>query len=141
MQISDVEVLSISIEANIQALMDEHQEEVVSRSLELAAAQASAETEREIVALNREKVELAEQYAQYKAQLEADTRTKQFELAIAAQKAKDEEDKRKYQIEQDIQLIKDAIADAERVRREKDNDLELAHKSRCLSLRRPLQKP
>ena len=134
MQISDVEVLSISIEANIQALMDEHQEEVVSRSLELAAAQASAETEREIVALNREKVELAEQYAQYKAQLEADTRTKQFELAIAAQKAKDEEDKRKYQIEQDIQLIKDAIADAERVRREKDNDLELAHKKQMLEL-------
>lgn len=134
MQISDVEVLSISIEANIQALMDEHQEEVVSRSLELAAAQASAETEREIVALNREKVELAEQYAQYKAQLEADTRIKQFELAIAAQKAKDEEDKRKYQIEQDIQLIKDAIADAERVRREKDNDLELAHKKQMLEL-------
>lgn len=134
MQISDVEVLSINIEANIQALMDEHQEEVVSRSLELAAAQASAETEREIVALNREKVELAEQYAQYKAQLEADTRTKQFELAIAAQKAKDEEDKRKYQIEQDIQLIKDAIADAERVRREKDNDLELAHKKQMLEL-------
>ena len=134
MQISDVEVLSISIEANIQALMDEHQEEVVSRSLELAAAQASAETEREIVALNREKVELAEQYAQYKAQLEADTRTKQFELAIAAQKVKDEEDKRKYQIEQDIQLIKDAIADAERARKEKDNDLELAHKKQMLEL-------
>lgn len=134
MQISDVEVLSISIEANIQALMDEHQEEVVSRSLELAAAQASAETEREIVALNREKVELAEQYAQYKAQLEADTRTKQFELAIAAQKVKDEEDKRKCQIEQDIQLIKDAIADAERARKEKDNDLELAHKKQMLEL-------
>ena len=134
MQISDVEVLSISIEANIQALMDEHQEEVVSRSLELAAAQASAETEREIVALNREKVELAEQYAQYKAQLEADTRAKQFELAIAAQKIKDEEDKRKYQIEQDIQLIKDAIADAERTRKEKDNDLELAHKKQMLEL-------
>lgn len=134
MQISDVEVLSISIEANIQALMDEHQEEVVSRSLELAAAQASAETEREIVALNREKVELAEQYAQYKAQLEADTRAKQFELAIAAQKIKDEEDKRKYQIEQDIQLIKDAIADAERTRKEKDNDLELTHKKQMLEL-------
>lgn len=134
MQISDVEVLSISIEANIQALMDEHQEEVVSRSLELAAAQASAETEREIVALNREKVELAEQYAQYKAQLEADTRAKQFELAIAAQKIKDEEDKRKYQIEQDIQLIKDVIADAERTRKEKDNDLELAHKKQMLEL-------
>lgn len=38
MQISDVEVLSINIESNIQALMDRHQEEVVSRSLELAAA-------------------------------------------------------------------------------------------------------
>lgn len=134
MQISDVEVLSISIEANIQALMDEHQEEVVSRSLELAAAQASAETEREIVALNREKVELAEQYAQYKAQLEADTKAKQFELIIAAQKAKDEEDKRKYQIEQDIQVIKDAIFEAERARKEKDNDLELAHKKQMLEL-------
>lgn len=134
MQISDVEVLSINIESNIQALMDRHQEEVVSRSLELAAAQASAETEREIIALNREKVELAEQYAQYKAQLEADTKAKQFELIIAAQKARDEEDKRKYQIEQDIQVIKDAIFEAERARKEKDNDLELAHKKQMLEL-------
>ena len=128
------QVLSINIESNIQALMDRHQEEVVSRSLELAAAQASAETEREIIALNREKVELAEQYAQYKAQLEADTKAKQFELIIAAQKARDEEDKRKYQIEQDIQVIKDAIFEAERARKEKDNDLELAHKKQMLEL-------
>lgn len=133
-KVYDAEVLSINIESNIQALMDRHQEEVVSRSLELAAAQASAETEREIIALNREKVELAEQYAQYKAQLEADTKAKQFELIIAAQKAKDEEDKRKYQIEQDIQVIKDAIFEAERARKEKDNDLELAYKKKMLEL-------
>lgn len=134
MQITDVEVLSISIDANVQELIDDHQEEIISRSLELAAAKTSAETERQIVELNREKVQLAEEYAQYKATLEAETRAKSYELQIAAQKAKDEEDKRKYEIEKEIQSLKDAIFESEQARIKAERDAELAHKQKMLEL-------
>ena len=134
MQITDVEVLSINIEANIQAMIDEHQEEIVSRSLELAAAKSSANAEKEIVALNREKVELAAQYEQYKAELDAATRAKNYDLQVAAQMVIDAETKRKYEVEKDIQAIKDAIAEAERARKQQENDLELAHQQKMLEL-------
>ena len=134
MQISDVEILSISIDSNVQELIDNHQEEVISRSLELAAAKTSAEAEKQIVELNREKVQLAEQYAQYKASLEAETRAKSYELQVAAQKAKDEESKRKIELEKEIQGIKDAIFEAEQVRLQKEREAELAHKQKMLEL-------
>lgn len=134
MQISDVEILSISIDSNVQELIDNHQEEIISRSLELSAAKASAEAEKQIVELNREKVQLAEQYAQYKASLEAETRAKNYELQVAAQKAKDEENKRKIELEKEIQDIKDAIFEAEQVRLQKEREAELAHKQKMLEL-------
>lgn len=134
MQITDVEVLSINIEANVQAMIDEHQEEIISRSLELAAAKSSADAEKEIVALNREKVELAAQYEQYKAELDAATRAKSYDLQVAAQMVIDAETKRKYEVEKDIQAIKDAIAEAERARKQQENDLELAHQQKMLEL-------
>ena len=134
MRITDVEVLSIEIEGSIQALIDKHQEEIVSRSLALAAAKNSAETEREIVALNKEKVQLAEDYAQSKAMLEAETRATEFELTVAAQRDKDAENKRKYEIEKEIQSLKDAIFEAEQLRLQKEREAELEHHRKMLEI-------
>lgn len=134
MRITDVEILSIDIEADIQALIDEHQEEIIARSLELSAAKSSADAEKEIILLNKEKVKLAEDYAQDKADLEAATRAKEFEIAVAAQRAKDEENKRKYEIEKEIQSLKDAIFEAEQLRVQKEREAELEHKRKMLEL-------
>lgn len=134
MRITDVEVLSIEIEGSIQALIDKHQGEIVSRSLALAAAKNSAETEREIVALNKEKVQLAEDYAQSKAMLEAETRATEFELTVAAQRDKDAENKRKYEIEKEIQSLKDAIFEAEQLRLQKEREAELEHHRKMLEI-------
>lgn len=134
MRITDVEVLSIEIEGSIQALIDKHQGEIVSRSLALAAAKNSAETEKEIIALNKEKVQLAEDYAQSKAMLEAETRATEFELTVAAQRDKDEEDKRKYEIEKEIQSLKDAIFEAEQLRLQKEREAELEHRRKMFEI-------
>lgn len=134
MRITDVEVLSIEIEGSIQALIDKHQGEIVSRSLALAAAKNSAETEKEIIALNKEKVQLAEDYAQSKAMLEAETRATEFELTVAAQRDKDEEDKRKYEIEKEIQSLKDAIFEVEQLRLQKEREAELEHRRKMFEI-------
>lgn len=134
MRITDVEVLSIEIEGSIQALIDKHQGEIVSRSLALAAAKNSAETEKEIIALNKEKVQLAEDYAQSKAMLEAETKATEFELAVAAQRDKDAENKRKYEIEKEIQSLKDAIFEAEQLRLQKEREAELEHHRKMLEI-------
>lgn len=134
MIISDVEILSMSVEAAIQRLIDEHQETIVSRALDLTAAQNSAETERQILELNRQNLDLSAQFAQYKSLVEHETRTKEYEFAVETQKAKDEEARRKYEVEQNIQVLKDAIFQAEQDRLQKERDAELAHKQRMMEL-------
>lgn len=134
MMISDVEILSMTVEANIQRLIDEHQETIVSRALDLTAAQNSAETERQILELNRQNLDLSAQFTQYKSQVEHETRTREYEFAVATQKAKDEEAQRKYEVEQSIQSLKDAIFQAEQERLKQEREAELAHKKRMMEL-------
>lgn len=70
----------------------------------------------------------------HKAELDAATRAKNYDLQVAAQMIIDAETKRKYEVEKDIQAIKDAIAEAERARKQQENDLELAHQQKMLEL-------
>lgn len=84
--------------------------------------------------MNKEKVQLAEDYAQSKAMLEAETRATEFELTVAAQRDKDEEDKRKYEIEKEIQSLKDAIFEAEQLRLQKEREAELEHRRKMFEI-------
>lgn len=128
MIISDVEILSLNVESDIQKMIDEHQEKIVARALDLNAAQQSAEVEASIIALNREKVKLGEEYAQFKVEQEAATRQKAFELDVARTKAQDEEVKRQQEIAAEIQGLKDALFMAEQERQKIKYEAELAHK-------------
>lgn len=134
MIISDVEILSIQVDDHIQRLIDDHQESIVSRALDLTAAQNSAETERQITELNREKVRLNEEYRRFRAESEAATAAKEYALKIEAQKIKDEEDKRKYEVASEIQALKDAIAAAELERVKKEQEAERAHQEQIAEL-------
>lgn len=128
MIISDVEILSLSVESDIQRMIDAHQEKIVARALDLNAARQSAEVEASIIALNRQKVEAGEAYAQFKADQEAATRQKAFELEVAQAKARDEESKRQQEIAAEIQELKDALFMAEQERLKISREAELAHK-------------
>lgn len=130
MIITDVEILSISVESDIQDLIDEHQAAIVSRTLDLAAAKNSADTEAQIIVLNQETVRLQEEFARYKAETEAQTRAAAYNLMVEAQKAKDEEEQRKYDVAQKIQEIRNAIAEAELEKTEKERQAEREHKAK-----------
>lgn len=68
------------------------------------------------------------------AMLEAETRATEFELTVAAQRDKDEEDKRKYEIEKEIQSLKDAIFEAEQLRLQKEREAELEHRRKMFEI-------
>ncbi len=128
MMISDAEILSLSVESGIQKIIDEHQEKIVSRALELNAAKQSAAVETEIIKLNREKVKAGEEYAQFKAEQEASTKEASLLLEIEYRKAKDEEEKRKQTIAKEIDELRDALFEAEQERQKTIREAELAHK-------------
>lgn len=134
MVIVSAEVLSLALDSNVQRLINEHQEQLVSRSLDLVAAQQSAETEAQIIELNREKVELAEQYARFKADQAAETAAQQHAIRVSQQKLKDEEESRQAQVEKDIQALRKAIFDAEQERTELERKANIEYKRALLNL-------
>lgn len=134
MIISDVEILSMEVEVAIQRLIDNHQEQIVSKALELTAAKNSADTEKEIIALEAEKVKMREELQRIETSLAAETRAKKFSIFVEEQKAKDEENKRTIEVQKEIQSIKDAIAEAERERKKLDNEAEREHHEKVAEL-------
>lgn len=134
MIISDIEILSIQVDAHIQRLINNHQESIVSRALDLTAAQNSVETERQLTELHREGVKLNEEFRRFRAESEAATAAKEYALKVEAQKVKDTEDKRKYEIMSEIQALKDIIAEAELERRKREQEAERAHQEQMAEL-------
>lgn len=134
MVITDVEILALEIDAKIQKLMDQHQAVIVGKSLDLAAASASAETENKIIALNTEKTRLSEQYRQFQLESQAATENRQFELNVASRKAEDEERLRVKEVELELQKYKNLIFEAEQAREKEAHEAELAHKKAMMAL-------
>lgn len=134
MFISDVEVLSLGIESHIQSLIDKHQEKVVSRTLELTAAESSAAIEAQILELNREKVKLTEEYAQFKTAKEAETRQRELDLQAAEQRFLEEENNRKANAAIALQSLKDMIDESQLAAARKQKEMELEFKQKELEL-------
>ena len=134
MFISDVEILSLSIESHIQSLIDKHQEKVVSRTLELTAAESSAAIEAQILELNREKVKLTEEYAQFKTAKEAETRQRELDLQAAEQRFLEEENNRKANATIALQSLKDMIDESQLAAARKQKEMELEFKQKELEL-------
>lgn len=134
MIISDVEILSMAVENSIQRLIDEHQEQIVSKALELTAAKNSAETEREINALETEKAQMKEELARVQMQLAAETKAKKFALLVEEEKAKNEEQRRVSEFNKEIQGLKDAIFAAEQERLRQGREADRAHEEQIAEL-------
>lgn len=128
MTIIDVEIFSLTIQSNIQDMIDKHQERIISKALELTAAKNSVETEAEIAELDRQKIELHHELKRKQLELEAETAQKDFELRVMQQVASDEENKRQHEIKKEIQDVKDAIFQAEEARKKQVREAELEHK-------------
>lgn len=128
MIISDVEILSLQVEPEIQHLIDQHQENIVARALDLNAAKQTAEVEAQIIELNRQKTQASEDYLRFKSEAEAETERKEYELAVARQKARDEEEKRKQEISCEIDNLKNALFEAEQQRIKARREADLAYK-------------
>lgn len=124
MVIYDIEVLSVEIEDRIQEMLDNCQSEILSDTINLLAKQTSVDMEKQIKELETEKIRLNSELYYFKAKSNAELMAKELELKIADQKARDEENKRKHEIEAEIQILKNAVAEAEYDRLNKQREAE-----------------
>jgi len=129
MMISDAEMLALKVDSDIQRLIDDHQETIVARALELNAAQASAETEKQIQALDAAKEKALQEYKRSIADERAETEKRLYEIEVAKTTAKNKELQRVREAELELQEVLDAITEAQVERDKMVKNAEIEHQS------------
>lgn len=129
MMISDAEILSLNVDRNIREMIDDHQEEIVRKALELNAAQMSAETDKRIRALAYEQEKSKEEYRRMMLAEKAESDAKAFALEVAANEARNAEDLRAKEAQKQLQVIEDAIVAARIARDKAKNEADIEYKT------------
>ena len=122
MLVKDVEVLSVRVDRDIQLILDSHQEYTIRQALELTNATRKASVTAKLAEYEKQEYELKQEGRLHRAELdriyEAERIANQQEIE-AAQIARD---KAKAEAEKEVQVLKDAIFDAELARKKKSNE-------------------
>ena len=116
----------MNVDRNIKDMIDDHQEEIVRKALELNAAKVSAETDEQIRALAAKKEQSKEEYRRILMQEKADSDAKAFALDVEAKKAVDAENLRIKEAQKELQVLEDAIAAAKLARTKAENEAKIA---------------
>ena len=128
MRVVDCEVIGLNIETEVESMLEDHQREMVKRSLQLTGAKRRvevaeklAEAEKKEQALRSEqiknKMEIQAQETQEKLKLEAEVNRKREIEKVAAMEA-----------EKALQPVMDAIQEAKLAREKKEADAAIARK-------------
>ena len=128
MLVKDVEVLSVSIEEDVEEIINRHQFRMVEKSLELTNADKTLEVAKKLAEAEKQQAELRNTNELYKLELEnklAETRIKKQEEIARMQEASRKAEKT---AEKEIQVLLDAIQKAELARQKERTEIELQKK-------------
>lgn len=129
MYVFDCDIRSISVERDVKAMLIEHQRNMVEQALELSAANKRVKVAEELAIAEKKENELENQKLINKMNLQREEALRRLEIQTEVNRKKEAEVQASKQAEKDLQVIVDAVADAERARKAKDTDQELARKN------------
>ena len=138
--ITDVEVVSVSVERNVAELLEQHQEEILSKSLELADADAKMQVVTALAEVEKKEADLAAANKLYKLELDQNFKEEQLskEEAIKAKlrAAAEAENEAKA----DMQEVLAAINDATIAREKAQKDAEIEYQKSLAKIEEDKQK-
>lgn len=138
--ITDVEVVSVSVERSVAELLEQHQEEILSKSLELADADAKMQVVTALAEVEKKEADLAAANKLYKLELDQKFKEEQLskEEAIKAKlrAATEAENKAKA----DMQEVLAAINDATIAREKAQRDAEIEYQKSLAKIEEDKQK-
>ena len=140
MCVSDCEVLSIHIDNDVYDLIIEHQKEMIEKALELSTADERVKVIEKLAIAETKENELENKKLINRLTLQREEALKKLEIQSEVNRKKEIEAEAVKQAEKDLQIMVDAIADAERARKQKDIDQELARKNAEAELEEAKQK-
>lgn len=140
MKIYDVEVLNVAIEHNISEMLEEHQTEMIQKTLELSDAAARMEVITKLAEVDRKEAELKNANALYSADLEQKVKKDKFAKQEEIQKIRRAAEEAETQAKKDMQILLAEIQTAEIARAKEKNDLEIAKQKEIAAIEEAKQK-
>ena len=127
MFIKDCEVLSIRVESDIAEILDEHQKDMVEKSLELTNAESRVKVAEALFEAEKRENELASTKLINRMNLQREEALRKQEIQSEVNRKAEAEKQAAKQAEQDMQAVLDAIQEAglERKRKEAEQTLNI----------------
>ena len=128
MYVHDCEVLSLSVENQIAKLLTAHQEEMVQKALELSDAERRVAVATALAEAEKKEQELRTQQLLNKMELQRQEATQKLEIQAQINRQNEAEKVAAKEAERDMQVLIDAIHDANMAREVKKAEFEMSVK-------------
>lgn len=127
MLVHDVEVLKIAVESNIADILNEHQEEMIRKCLELSDATRKMEVVTKLAAFEKEEAKIKYDNQIHKLELKKTLEMEELKAKEELDKKEREQLEAKKQAECDMQTLIDAITEAKLERTKKEDATQLEY--------------
>lgn len=140
MYVKDCEVLSIDVETDIAEILEQHQREMVEKSLELSDAEARVKVAEALFEAEKKENELASTKLINKMNLQGEEARRKLDIQSEVNRKQEAEKLAAKQAEKDMQVLIDAIHEADLARKQKDADMRLVQAQNELGIQQAKQK-
>lgn len=125
MLVKDCEVLGINVESDVAEILEEHQRDMVEKSLELSNAESRVKVAKALFAAEDEENKLASTKLINRMNLQREEALRKQEIQSEVNRKVEAEKQAAKQAEQDMQVVLDAIQEATLERKRKDAEQNL----------------
>ena len=139
MFVKDCEVLSLTVESEIAEILERHQRDMVEKSLELSDAEARVKVAEALFDAEKKENELASTKLINRMNLQGEEARRKLEIQAEVNRKQEAEKQAAKQAEKDMQVVIDAIHDAEMARKQKEVDAKIAEQQALASIEKAKQ--
>ena len=139
MFVKDCEVLSLIVESEIAEILESHQRDMVEKSLELSDAEARVKVAEALFDAEKKENELASTKLINRMNLQGEEARRKLEIQAEVNRKQEAEKQAAKQAEKDMQVVIDAIHDAEMARKQKEVDAKIAEQQALASIEKAKQ--
>lgn len=139
MFVKDCEVLSLTVESEIAEILESHQRDMVEKSLELSDAEARIKVAEALFDAEKKENELASTKLINRMNLQGEEARRKLEIQAEVNRKQEAEKQAAKQAEKDMQVLIDAIHEAEMTRKQKETDANIAEKQALADIEKAKQ--
>lgn len=126
MNVVDCEVLELNIQHEVESMLEDHQREMVKKSLQLTGAQRRVELAEKLAEAEKKEQELRSEQVRNKLEIQAIEAKSRMAIDSEINRKCEAEKQAAQEAEKAIQPLLDAIQDAKLARQKKEADAEIA---------------